>query len=619
MSINNINRPQSQPLAHDVSAGSPKQGATPKGTPVEVQTPMPQTGFLSKMKAGFSSVGSSISAGFKSLSRGSAQSAPPGPARATTAAVNDQAKVAGQSKAACTFLLRSVSTPSLTGLPVVNLAMAKGALTELLDLPQATRESSLQSLVKSMSGAELSHAAEGLSQLHAALAGPAMAGGPSFKQYIASETLRDVVGQEQRSRALTPDNFGKLASMVANGNKLTASQLVALPETHPARALFSAYLGKESSVENFNFCKAMAAVEAQTDPAKQNAMLKEIAEHVKPDDLNLNTPQQEKLKTLFMMGAASQTGNYSACLPALREAAAEIATLTNSDTMRRFEAELTKDLAELAPKAHQSDLVALNGSAFPGSGGPALTTIINNTMTSNRAADPHADFFGAGNLGAPTSNRLLAALLDDTPGPAALSLGSRSSAVPVQAGARASAPREQMSHSQDPLGTNPMTAQRQWIADKGGKENVTLKDILDLPTQHPVRISLREGMTAHYQKDSFTFLETLRNEPQMDLSRARQVVDQQMGDINVDSSISNALIRTLGGTMTMVAKLDPEGGPSDYVPTITWKPADSFAAAMPEGSWARAFDAAASEITKLVSTTNFSEVLKDTYFFPVSE
>ena len=533
--------------------------------------------------------------------------------------MNEQAKAAGQAKAGCEFLLRSVSTPSLTGLPVVNVAMAKGALTELLDLSKATRESSLQSLVKAMSGAELSHAAEGLSQLHAALAGPAKAGGPPFHLYIASETLRDIVGQEQLSRALSPDNFGKLASMVADGNKITASQLAALPETHPARALFSAYLGKESSVENFNFCKAMAAVEAQTDPAKQNAMLKEIAEHVKPEDLNLNTPQQEKLKTLFMMGAASQTGNYSACLPALRAAAVEIERLTDSDTMKRFTGELRSDLAKLAPKAHQSDLVTLSRRNFTEGNGPALSAIINNTMARNRAADPHADFFGADNLGSSATNSTLATLLDDTPGPASLSGAPGSRPVPLQDGEVASAPREQMSHSQDPLGTNPMAVQREWMDATGGKENVTLKDILELPTQHPVRISLREGMTAHYQKDSFTFLETLRNEPQMDLSRARQVVDQQMGDVNVDSSISNTLIRTLGGTMTMVAKLDPEGGPSDYVPTITWKPADTVAATMPEGGWARAFDTAASEITNLVSTTNFSDVLKDTYFFPVRE
>ena len=162
MSINNINRPQSQPFAHDVSAGSPKQGATPGGTPVEVQTPKPQTGFLSKIKAGFSSIGTSISAGFKSLSRSSAQSAPPGPARATTAAVNEQAKVAGQAKAACTFLLSSIPMRSLSGVPVVNVSMAKEALTDLFITPQAARESSMQSLVKAMSGAELSQVAEGL-------------------------------------------------------------------------------------------------------------------------------------------------------------------------------------------------------------------------------------------------------------------------------------------------------------------------------------------------------------------------------------------------------------------------------------------------------------------------
>ena len=440
MSINNINRPQSQPLAQDVSSGSATRGATPKGTPVEVQTPKPPTGFLATMKAGFSSIGSSVSAGFKRLTGGSAQSASPGPARTTTAAVNEQAKAAGQAKAACTFLLRSVSTPLLTGLPVVNVAMAKGALAELLEQPEAMRESSLQSLVKAMSGAELSHAAEGLSQLHAELAGPARAGGPSFKQYIASESLRDIVGQEQRSRALTPDNFGKLASMVTDENKITASQLAVLPETHPARALFSAFLGKESSVENFNFCKAMAAVEAQTEPAKLNKMLKEIAEHVKPDDLNLNGPQQEKLKTLFMMGAASETGNYSACLPALREAAVDIERLTNGDTMKRFTSELLTDLQKLAPKAYQSDLVAISRSSITGGNGPALADIINRTITSNRAADSHADFFGADNLGASTSNRLLATLLGDTPEPAPRSGAPGSSAVPAQAGERASAP-----------------------------------------------------------------------------------------------------------------------------------------------------------------------------------
>jgi hypothetical protein len=458
MSINNVNRPQSQPLATDVSSGGPTRGATPKRTPVEVQTPKFQTGFLAKMKAGLSGLGSGIRAGFTSLTRGSAQSAPPGPARATTAAVNDQAKVVGQAKAGCTFLLRSVATPSLTGLPVVNVAMAKGALTELLDLPKATRKSSLQSLVKAMSGAELSHAAEGLSQLSAALAGPARAGGLPFKQFTASGDLRDIVGQEQRSRALTPDNFGKLASMVADGNKITMSQLAALPETHPARALFSAYLGKESSVENFNFCKAMAAVEAQTDPAKQNAMLKEIAEHVMPDDLNLNSPQQEKLKSLFMMGAASQTGNYSACLPALRGAAVEIERMANKDTMKRFNGELTKDLAQLAPKAYQSDLVTLSRSNFTEGNGPALAAIINTTMASNRAADPFADFFGADNLEASTNSPKFAALLDNTPEPAPLSDAPGGRAMPPSVGAGASAQpaispatSEPVPRSEDPL------------------------------------------------------------------------------------------------------------------------------------------------------------------------
>ena len=70
MTINNVNRPQSQPLATDVSSGNPTRGATPKGTPVEVQTPKPQTGFLAKMKAGLSGLGSGINAGFKSLTRG---------------------------------------------------------------------------------------------------------------------------------------------------------------------------------------------------------------------------------------------------------------------------------------------------------------------------------------------------------------------------------------------------------------------------------------------------------------------------------------------------------------------------------------------------------------------
>ena len=109
--------------------------------------------------------------------------------------MNDQAKVAGQAKASCEFLLRSVSTPSVSGLPVVNQIMAKGALTELLDLPQAIRESSLQSLVKAMSVAELSRAAAGLSVLYASLAEPAKAGGHLFTSLLRPKPCGTSLGK----------------------------------------------------------------------------------------------------------------------------------------------------------------------------------------------------------------------------------------------------------------------------------------------------------------------------------------------------------------------------------------------------------------------------------------
>lgn len=92
--------------------------------------------------------------------------------------------------------------------------------------------------------------------------------------------------------------------MIANGNSITVSALIALPETHPARALYSAYLGKELSVENFNFCKAVAATLKQTDPVVQNAMIKNIANHANVKDLNITLPQLEKMNTLFTLSAA---------------------------------------------------------------------------------------------------------------------------------------------------------------------------------------------------------------------------------------------------------------------------------------------------------------------------
>ena len=441
MSINNINRPQSQPLAHDVSAGSPKQGATPGGTPVEVQTPKPQTGFLSKIKAGFSSIGTSISAGFKSLSRSSAQSAPPGPARATTAAVNEQAKVAGQAKAACTFLLSSIPMRSLSGVPVVNVSMAKEALTDLFITPQAARESSMQSLVKAMSGAELSQVAEGLTALSPSMKAP----GPGSTErdrslFMAqSNILRafsGIVGQEQRSRALTPDNFSALASMVADGKGITVSGLISLPESHPARLLFSAFQGREFTPENFNFCKAMDVVSKQTDPVTQNAMIKDIA--AKMDLAGVNTNNHDALNTAFSL--AHQTNDYLACLPELTKAETNAASMANKDTIRaRFATELLADLCKLAPKAHQGDLMALEKNVLP----EPLTAVINNTMASNRAADPFADLFGRqDNLGASPINSTLAALLDE-PSEQASSSSSlaqpANSAVPSQAGASASA------------------------------------------------------------------------------------------------------------------------------------------------------------------------------------
>jgi hypothetical protein len=441
MSINNINRAQSQPLAHDVSAGSPKQGATPGGTPVEVQTPKPQTGFLSKIKAGFSSFGSSISAGFKSLSRSSTQSAPPGPARATTAAVNEQAKVAGQAKAACTFLLSSIPMRSLSGVPVVNVSMAKEALTDLFITPQAARESSMQSLVKAMSGAELSQVAEGLTSLSPSMKAP----GPGSTErdrslFMAqSNILRafsDIVGQEQRSRALTPDNFSALANMVVDGKSITVSGLISLPESHPARLLFSAFQGREFTPENFNFCKAMDVVLKQTDPVTQNAMIKDIA--AKMDLAGVNTNNHDALNTAFSL--AHQTNDYLACLPELIKAETNAASMANKDTIRaRFSTELLADLCKLAPKAHQGDLMALKKNVLP----EALTSVINSTMASNRAADPFADLFGRqDNLGASPINSTLAALLDEPSeqAPSSSSLAQpANSAVPSQAGVSASA------------------------------------------------------------------------------------------------------------------------------------------------------------------------------------
>ena len=444
MSINNINRPQSQPLAHDVSAGSPKKGATPGGTPVEVQTPKPQTGFLSKIKAGFSSFGSTISAGFKSLSRGSAQSAPPGPARATTAAVSEQAKVAGEAKAACQFLLRSIPTRSLSGLPVVNPTMAKDALTDLLITPQAARESSMKSLVKAMSGAELSHVAEGLTALSPSMKAPGPGSTERDRNLFAAQSkilraFSGIVGQEQRSRALTPDNFSALANMVADGKGITVSQLIALPESHPARLLFSAFQGKEFTPENFNFCKAMDVVLKQTHPVTQNAMIKDIAVNM---DLNgVNTKNHAALNTAFSL--AHQTNDYLACLPELKESNTDAASMANKDTINgngRFATELLADLCKLAPKAHQGDLMALEKSVLP----EALTAVINNTMASNRAADPFADLFGRqDNLGASPINSTLAALLDEPLEQASSSSSiaqPANKAVPSQAGVSASAP-----------------------------------------------------------------------------------------------------------------------------------------------------------------------------------
>ena len=182
------------------------------------------------------------------------------------------------------------------------------------------------------------------------------------------------------------------------------------------------------------------------------------------------------------------------------------------------------------------------------------------------------------------------------------------------AGAHMDAPREAVVPGYDPLRA-PET-QRQWMDSMGGKEMVKLQDILNLPAQHPMRISLREGMAAHFQGDSFKFLETLRNEPQMDLSRARQVVEQQLGDVNLPTTVRNPLVSSLGGIVTMVKTPDPNSGIADFVPTLTWKPADTVAASMPAGGWVKVFDPAENEITALLATSNLSAVLNDPSYFP---
>ena len=142
-----------------------------------------------------------------------------------------------------------------------------------------------------------------------------------------------------------------------------------------------------------------------------------------------------------------------------------------------------------------------------------------------------------------------------------------------------------------------------------------LVHVLDLPPQHPVRISMCEGMQAHHQADGFQLLETLRNEPQMDVGRAQQVVDEQLRDLNIGPVEHKVLASTLGGTVGSVFQRDPNTGLSEYVTTITWQPEDTVAA-KPEGGWARAFDLAAKDVSRELGQTNFTRVMNDPRFFP---
>jgi hypothetical protein len=401
VNINVNNGSQNLQLAQNTHAAAKTMGRTVGGESVESQTAKPSKGMFA-----------SFVTFFKGLQGQSVKSTPPEPARTTTSAVNEHAKTTGQAKTACMFLMRSVSTPSATGLPVVNNAMAKGALAELSRLPPETQASTLASLVKSLSHTELANLAGGMSELTASLAGPAKEGGEMFKQYIQSEELGYIVGQEQRSRALTPQNFGTLAKMIANGHETSLSELASLPTAHPAKSLFTAYLGKELSSENFNFFKAVFAMAAQTDTAVKNDMIKDIFKNIRIDDLNLSTINKADLKTaLELRAAASRSNDYSSCVPQLMNAAKEIERLSNNDTVARFKKELQNDLKQLTPKAFQSDLVALSGSSFEDA---TLSAKINAAATSNIAADPHVGFFGAEVHGL-TGNSKLDALLADRP------------------------------------------------------------------------------------------------------------------------------------------------------------------------------------------------------------
>ena len=101
----------------------------------------------------------------------------------------------------------------------------------------------------------------------------------------------------------------------------------------------------------------------------------------------------------------------------------------------------------------------------------------------------------------------------------------------------------------------------------------------------------------------------------MDLGRARQVVDEQLRDLNIGQIQREALASTLGGTVGSVFQRDPNTGLSDYVTTITWQPEDAVAV-KPEGGWARAFDLAAKDVGRELGLTNFTRVMNDPRFFP---
>lgn len=101
----------------------------------------------------------------------------------------------------------------------------------------------------------------------------------------------------------------------------------------------------------------------------------------------------------------------------------------------------------------------------------------------------------------------------------------------------------------------------------------------------------------------------------MDLSRARQVVDEQLRDLNIGPIEHKVLASTLGGTVGSLLQRHPYTGFSEHVTTITFQPEDTVAA-KPEGGWARAFDLAAKDVSRELGKTNFTRVTNDPRFFP---